>query len=155
MIDISKIRNIADEQVEGTDLFVVDVTSSPGNEIEVIIDSDGRVDIDSCVGLSRAIEERMDREEEDFQLTVSSAGIGQPLKLLRQYKKLIGKPVEIILRSGAKVIAELKDADDQSVTVMYQESRLVEGKKRKQVFDVEKTFLLSEMKTTKEYLDFK
>ena len=134
---------------------MVDVTVTPSNEVEVTIDSDSDVDIDDCVKLSRAIESHFDREEEDFQLTVASAGVGYPLKVLRQYKKLIGRPVEVVLKNGAKIVAELRGADEGSITVFYTESRAVEGKKRKQLFEVEKTYPLAEVKTTKEYLDFK
>ena len=95
-MDADKIRNIAEEELAEGSLFLVEVNITPGNEIEVVIDSDGSVDIDDCVALSRAIEERLDREEEDFELTVTSAGIGRPLRLLRQYRKLIGRPVEVV-----------------------------------------------------------
>ena len=74
-MDADKIRNIAEEELAEGSLFLVEVNITPGNEIEVVIDSDGSVDIDDCVALSRAIEERLDREEEDFELTVTSAGI--------------------------------------------------------------------------------
>ena len=106
-MDADKIRNIAEEELAEGSLFLVEVNITPGNEIEVVIDSDGSVDIDDCVALSRAIEERLDREEEDFELTVTSAGIGRPLRLLRQYRKLIGRPVEVVLLNGTKIIAEL------------------------------------------------
>ena len=150
-MDADKIRNIAEEELAEGSLFLVEVNITPGNEIEVVIDSDGSVDIDDCVALSRAIEERLDREEEDF----TSAGIGRPLRLLRQYRKLIGRPVEVVLLNGTKIIAELRDADEGSVTLAYREMRAVEGKKRKQGFDVVQTYPLSEIKSTKEYLDFK
>ncbi len=155
MIDTDKIKSIAEQELEGGPLFVIDVKATPSNEVEVTIDSDGDVDIDDCVALSRAIESHFDREEEDFELTVASAGVGYPLKSPRQYKKLIGRPVEIVLKNGTKITAELRGADESSVTVHYTESRAVEGKKRKQLFEVEKTYPLSEIKTTKEFLDFK
>lgn len=155
MITAEQIKEIADRQLEGSSLFVVDITVSPSNEIEVVIDSDGSVDIDDCAALSRTIEEQLDREAEDFELTVTSAGVGQPLKLLRQYRKLIGRPVEAVLRNGVKIIAELRDADENSITLAYEEMRAVEGKKRKQKFDVVQTYPLEEVKSTSEYLDFK
>ena len=77
-MDADKIRNIAEEELAEGSLFLVEVNITPGNEIEVVIDSDGSVDIDDCVALSRAIEERLDREEEDFELTVTSAGCPFP-----------------------------------------------------------------------------
>ena len=113
------------------------------------------MDIDDCADLSRAIEEELDRETEDFELTVTSAGIGQPLKLPRQYKKLIGSPVEVVLKNGTKIIAKLHDADNDTITLAYREMQVVEGKKRKQAVDVVQTYQLSEVKSTTEYLDFK
>lgn len=100
MIDAVRIREIAEAQMDGTDLFVVDVRVAPGNGIEVVVDSDTQVGIDRCVALSRAIEASLDREQEDFELTVTSAGIGQPLRMLRQYRKLIGREVEVVLKEA-------------------------------------------------------
>ncbi len=155
MIDKHKIEEIASGLLGDGELFLVEVNITPGNEIEVVIDSDSSVDIDDCVELSRAIEEKLDREEEDFELTVASAGIGQPLRILRQYLKLIGSPVEVVLCNGTKILAELRDADEHSVTLAYKEMRTVEGRKRKQEFEVVQTYPLEEIKSTKEYLDFK
>lgn len=155
MIDKHKIEEIASGLLGDGELFLVEVNITPGNEIEVVIDSDSSVDIDDCVELSRAIEEKLDREEEDFELTVASAGIGQPLRILRQYLKLIGSPVEVVLCNGTKILAELRDADEHSVTLAYKEMRAVEGRKRKQEFEVVQTYQLEEIKSTKEYLDFK
>ena len=107
MIDAVRIREIAEAQMDGTDLFVVDVRVAPGNGIEVVVDSDTQVGIDRCVALSRAIEASLDREQEDFELTVTSAGIGQPLRMLRQYRKLIGREVEVVLKEGGKLVATL------------------------------------------------
>lgn len=155
MIDTAQIEAIANDALKEGKLFLVSVTATPTNEIEVVIDSDDSVDIDDCVALSQTIESQLDREAEDFELTVTSAGVGQPLKLLRQYRKLIGSPVEVLLLNGTKIIAELRDATEETITIAYEEMRAVEGKKRKQPFDVVQTYPLSEIKYTKEYLDFK
>ena len=155
MIEKDTIANIVNGKLEGSSLFLVDIHISPSNEIEVTIDSDGSVDIDDCADLSRAIEEELDRETEDFELTVTSAGIGHPLKLPPQYKKLIGSPVEVVLKNGTKIIAKLHDADNDTITLAYREMQVVEGKKRKQAVDVVQTYQLSEVKSTTEYLDFK
>lgn len=84
MIDTKKITEAAERHLEGTDMFVVECTSTPGNEIELTIDSDTSVGIDACVALSRAVEADLDRDAEDFSLTVASAGIGSELRTLRQ-----------------------------------------------------------------------
>lgn len=155
MIETQKIREVAEKFMEGSDLFVVDVKVTPGNDIELTIDSDTSVSIDTCVELSRAIEAEFDREEEDFSLMVASAGVGQPLKVFRQYRKLIGQPVEVVLKDGMKILAELRDATPESITLGYKEKVAVEGKKKKVEVEVVKTYGIDEVKTTKEYLDFK
>ncbi|MBE5032532.1 ribosome assembly cofactor RimP [Gallalistipes aquisgranensis] len=155
MMDTAKIRALAEERLAGSDLFVVDVTCSPANEVEVLVDSDSSVAIEDCVELSRAIEASLDRDVEDFALTVSSAGIGQPLRMLRQYRRLIGRPVEVVLLSGVKLLAELRDATEESVTLAYEEKVAVEGKKRKQLVETVREYPLSEVKSTREYIDFK
>lgn len=155
MIDVARVREIAETQMEGTDLFVVEVRVSPANEIVVTVDSDTQVGIDRCVELSRSIEGALDREQEDFELTVMSAGIGQPLKMLRQYRKLIGRPVEVILKDGGKIVGNLTDASESSIAVEYEERVVVEGKKRKQLVTTRRELSLDEVKSTCEYLDFK
>lgn len=155
MIDVTRVREIAETQMEGTDLFVVEVRVSPANEIVVTADSDTQVGIDRCVELSRSIEGALDREQEDFELTVMSAGIGQPLKMLRQYRKLIGRPVEVILKDGGKIVGNLTDASESSIAVEYEERVVVEGKKRKQLVTTRRELSLDEVKSTCEYLDFK
>ncbi len=155
MIDVTRVREIAETQMEGTDLFVIEVRVSPANEIGVTVDSDTQVGIDRCVELSRSIEGALDREQEDFELTVMSAGIGQPLKMLRQYRKLIGRPVEVILKDGGKIVGNLTDASEDSIVVEYEERVAVEGKKRKQLVTTRRELSLDEVKSTCEYLDFK
>ena len=155
MIVAAHVREIAEAQMEGTDLFVVEVRVTPANEIVVTVDSDTQVGIDRCVELSRSIEEALDRDQEDFELTVMSAGIGQPLKYLRQYRKLIGSPVEVVLKDGGKIIGKLVDASDNQIAVEYEERVTVEGKKRKQLVTTRRELSLDEVKSTCEYLDFK
>lgn len=153
--DILKTAEAALERIGNEELFVVEARVRPGNEIEVTIDSDGRVTVDDCIALSKAIEGEFDRDAEDFSLTVSSAGIGQPLKVLRQYRKLVGKSAEVVLADGSKILGTLDGADGESITLSYPEKRTVEGKKRPEIVTVTKTFALADVKSTKEHLDFK
>lgn len=155
MIQREKIIEAAERRLEGTEMFVVGCICSAANEIELTIDSDTSVDIDDCVKLSRAIEAEFDRDEEDFSLTVMSAGIGSELKCLRQYRKLIGRSVEVLLKNGIKLLAILDAADETSITLSYEEKQAVEGKKRKQLVKVTRTYPFDEIIGTKEYLDFK
>lgn len=155
MIDTKKITAIAERMLADTDLFVVDCSCSPGNEVELTIDSDTSVGIDACASLSRAIEAELDREEEDFSLTVMSAGIGSELRSLRQYRKLVGSSVEVLLANGVKILAKLDAVDEQGITLSYEEKQAVEGRKRKQLVTVSRTYPFAEIKYTKEWLDFK
>ena len=155
MIDTKKITEAAERHLEGTDMFVVECTSTPGNEIELTIDSDTSVGIDACVALSRAVEAALDRDAEDFSLTVASAGIGSELRTLRQYRKLVGRPVEVLLTNGVKILAHLDEATDEGVTLSYEEKQAVEGRKRKQPVKVTRSYPFAQIKYTKEWLDFK
>ena len=155
MIDTRKITALAEQKLEGTDLFVVDCTCTPGNEVELIVDSDTSVGIDACAELSRAIETELDRDAEDFSLTVMSAGIGSELRSLRQYRKLVGHSVEVLLLSGVKLLARLDEVSDEGITLSYEEKQAVEGKKRKQLVTVSRSYPFAEIKYTKEWLDFK
>lgn len=155
MIDTKKIAEAAERRLKGTDMFVVGCACSAGNEIELLIDSDTAVSIDACAELSRAVEAEFDRDEEDFSLTVASAGIGSELKCLRQYRKLIGRSVEVLLLSGVKVLAKLDAADEQGITLSYEEKQAVEGRKKKQMVTVTRNYSFAEIKSTREWLDFK
>ena len=155
MIDTQKILAIAAREMAGTDLFAVSCSATPSGEVELLIDSDTSVSIAACAALSRAIEAEFDRDEEDFALTVASAGIGSELRTLRQYRKLIGRPVEVLLTNGIKLLATLDAADETGIALSYEEKQAVEGKKRKQTVTVERTYPFDEIKYTKEWLDFK
>lgn len=154
-MDVARIEKVVNEKLEGTDMFLVEVRLSPSNEIDVVVDSDTAVGLDACVELNRAVNAAFDREEEDFSLTVASAGIGQPLKLTRQYRKLIGREVEIVLKDGTKLSGRLTGVSDEAVEVEYSEKVAVEGKKRRQTVAVTRTVAFAEMKSACEHLSFK
>ena len=155
MIDCEKILAIADRELAGTDLLTDSCKCTPMNEVELLIDSDTHVTIERCVELSRKIEAEFNRDEEDFSLTVASAGIGTELQNIRQYRKLIGSSVEVLLLTGIKILAKLDAVTDEGITISYEEKQTVEGKKRKVLVNVERTYSFDEIKYTKEYLDFK
>ena len=154
-MEIKEILAVAERALEGTDMFVVDCTITPDNTIDLILDSDTSVSIDACAMLNHAIGENFNRDEEDYSLTVASAGIGEPLKLVRQYKKLIGESVEVLLKSGVKILATLDEVTDEAITISYDEAVVVEGKKKKQMQRTSHAYSFDEIKWTKEYLDYK
>lgn len=155
MIDAKRVVEIAERHLEGGDIFVVECKTTPMGDIELLIDSDTAVRLEDCAALNRAIEAELDREVEDYSLMVASAGIGSELKLLRQYRKIVGGSVEVLLADGVKILAKLVDAGDEGITLSYEEKRAVEGKKRKQTVEVTKSYRWEEIKYAKEYLDFK
>jgi ribosome maturation factor RimP len=155
MIDAKRVIEIAEKHLEGSDMFVVECKTSPMGDIELLVDSDTAVKLEDCAALNRAIEAELDREVEDYSLMVASAGIGSELKLLRQYAKIIGSSVEVLLKDGVKILAKLCKADNEGIELSYEEKQLVEGKKRKVTVEVTKTYIWDEIKYVKEYLDFK
>lgn len=155
MVDCQKIRAIAEAQLIDTDVYIVSCKATPSNEVELLLDSDTSVQLETCAAVNRAVNEAMADEEEDFSLMVASAGIGEELKCERQYRKLTGRPVEVLLQDGTKIRALLDASDAEGITLSYEEKQAVEGKKRKQTVKVVKRYLFAEVKYTKEYLDFK
>lgn len=155
MIDVKHVMEIAERFLADTDMFVVECKISPMGDIELLIDSDTAVKLEDCATLNRAIEAELDREVEDYSLMVASAGIGSELKLLRQYKKILGNSVEVLLKDGIKILAKLNDATEEGIVLSYEEKQPVEGKKRKVTVEVTKEYKWEEIKYVKEYLDFK
>ena len=113
-----KVEQLIAEGVEGTDIFLVKLTVSSSNDINVLLDSDSGLTLSNCRSISRAIESSLDREDEDFSLTVSSAGVGEPL-VLRQYKKNVERKVRVTLIDGEVIEAKLLAADDKGVELEW------------------------------------
>lgn len=155
MIDAKHVIEIAEKFLTDTDMFVVECKTSPMGDIELLIDSDTAVKLEDCAALNRAIEAELDREVEDYSLMVASAGIGSELRLLRQYKKILGNSVEVLLKDGIKILAKLNDATEKGIILSYEEKQVVEGKKRKVTVEVTKEYEWEDIKYVKEYLDFK
>ena len=113
-----KVEQLIAEGVEGTDIFLVKLTVSSSNDINVLLDSDSSLTLSDCRSISRAIESSLDRDDEDFSLTVSSSGVGEPL-VLRQYKKNIGRKVRVTLIDGEIIEAKMVAADDKGVELEW------------------------------------
>ena len=149
MIDAKKIQVLANEKLKGTDVFLVDVKIKPINKIFVFVDSDSSVTISDCIDISRHIEFSLDREPEDFELRVSSAGLDQPLKVLRQYQKCIGGEVEILTTDGEKKIGTLIKADKNGIEIISKQNKKRELKELNISIDFE------DIKETKQIISFK
>jgi len=152
----SIITKIAEDYLKDKELFLVDVKISKDNDIEVTIESESNsVNLDDCVKMSRHIESCLDREKEDFALTVGSAGLSSPFKVFGQYKKAIGQDVEITLANGSKLKGVLTDANQDSVILTHIVNQKVEGQKKCVKTEVTETLPLKELKSTKLIIRFK
>jgi len=118
MINEQKIQNLIDEKLSGTDVFLVELRVKTDNKIRVFIDSERGITIDDCVALSRHIEGNLDREQEDFGLDVSSAGLDLPLRVPRQFKKNEGRNVHVIMNDGAEIKGKLVEATEENFQVL-------------------------------------
>jgi ribosome maturation factor RimP len=155
MIEKSKVKELVLEWLKDKEYFLVEADVTTDNKITVEIDHKDGVWIEDCCELSKFIEAHFDREVEDYELEVGSAGIGQPFKVLQQYINSIGYDVELLTADGKKMEGCLKEATPESFTVTVEEKQHVEGKKRPVMVDVDKTFGYGEVKWVKSIIDFK
>lgn len=151
---IEDIKTIAESVLEARNLFLVDLKLSKDNTIELFIDSLNGVNIQTCIEISREIESHLDREKEDFELTVSSAGIGYPFKVNGQFQKNLDKAVEIKFKDNTRLEGLLKSFNDESVTLELEEKKLVEGSKKKQLVRTEKTIQREEIREIRDVIKF-
>ena len=154
MKSVAEIKEIMDTILQGTDLFLVDLSVAADNSIEVEIDAPNGVNVDTCREVSRKLEERLDRETEDFALTVCSAGIGYPFKVPQQYEKNIGNTVEVKLANGQKLEGTLKAHTENGITVEVEEKVAADVKSKKTTVKTEKDIQFSEIKEVKDIVTF-
>ena len=155
MIDKAKLIDVINASIEGSELFLVDVIVSRDNNIVVEIDSMDSVSIDDCANLTRAIESNFDREVEDYELEVGSAGLTSPFKVKQQYDKYMGEEVEVLTKDGKKLKGTLKEAGDETFTLGISKKVKPEGAKRPVEVIEDETFNYSEIKYTKYLIQFK
>lgn len=154
MIDKQALSQFIESRLAGSDCFLVDLKISADNEITVEIDSDSRVDIDRCVELTHEIEAEFDRDVEDYSLEVGSSGITSPLRLPRQWRKNIGKEIEMLTTDGRKLRGLLKSADDNGIILGVTEKVRKEGAKRPVLETVEMEIPYSAVKRAECVLEF-
>ncbi len=155
MITKERIESIINPKLQQDGLFLVDLVISSSNNITVLIDSEHGVSIDKCIEVNRLIESALDRDVEDFELEVSSPGLGQPLKVIQQYHKNINREVELILESGKKETGKLLAVRENGIDIEVSKAIKPEGKKRKEVINEVKSYLFIEIKTTRVVVSFR
>ena len=155
MIDKNMLISLTEEYLKDTTYYLLDLILGNDNSIIVEIDNDEGVDIDQCVALSRHIEAQLDRDSEDFELTVTSAGLTSPFKTIRQYRKYEGKEVEVLTRTGVKHNGILRSSDNEGFILTITRKVKPEGAKRKQEVDEDIRFKYDDVKYTKYLIRFK
>jgi ribosome maturation factor RimP len=158
MISKKKVQALAEERIEELDkgLYIVEITISSGNVIRIELDAEeGNVAIEDCVSVSRNVEHNLDREEQDFELQVSSAGLDKPLRVVKQYIKNIGEEVKVKLKEKGKIEGVLKSADNNGITVETTTKERLEGKKKKVTVVKEHHLSFEEINETKIVISFK
>ena len=152
---ISEIIDAIDSEIVARGLYIIEVTVSKDNDVEVTIESEeGKVELEDCVAISRFFETRFDRETEDYSLTVTSAGLDQPFKVLKQFVKAVGKKVEVQLKGGKKMVAVLEAADEESITLKYSQKEAVEGKKKKEIVEHVDRFTMDQVNSVRPFVEF-
>lgn len=156
MIENSRVSEIVQSWIsQRSDFFIVGITIRPLNAIVVEIDNFSGVTIEDCVSLHEAIENQLDRDIEDYELEVGSAGLGQPFKVYQQYQKHVGDEVEVLTSSGIKVTGFLLSADDSCFILKVKRKVKVEGSKRAVEREEDVRYGYDEIKYTKYLIRFK
>ena len=136
--------------------FIVDVTVSAANDIEIVLEKeDGIVDWDDCAAIDAVVHAAFDQDAEDYALTVSSAGLDRPFKVYRQFLKAVGSKVDVKFKGGRRLVATLTAASEDSVTLQYTALEAVEGKKKKEKVEHEEVCPLADINSVTPYIDFK
>ena len=136
------------------DLFLIDLKFSAGDDITVILDGDNGVSVQDCLDASRAIEFNMDREEHDFSLQVMSAGLSEPLSIPRQFRKNIGREIEVLLNDSSEIEGELAKVDEEKITLVLRYRKPKEVGKGKVDVEEEKEIPYSDIKKALVVLKF-
>lgn len=158
MISKTVVKELAQERIDELDkgLFIVNVHVSSTNNIYVDIESaEGNVAIVDCMSVSRNIEHNLDREEQDFQLHVSSPGLDKPFKVTQQYIKNVGRDVKVKLKDSKKIEGLLKSADQDGIVIETTRKERIEGRKKKETIVEEHPYQYSDIVETKIIISFK
>lgn len=154
MISKELIENIVLKELSD-EYFIVSISISKGNDIEVLIDGNNGVTIQKCVDVSRIIEQALNRDEEDYELSVSSAGLGKPFRVYRQYLKNIGQQVEVNVEESKPVAGLMKSVDEKGFDLEITSIEKLENKKKKVEITKILRFEFEAKPTVKNIISFK
>ncbi len=136
------------------DLFLIDLKISASDEVNVVLDGDNGVTLQDCLDASRAIEFNLNREERDFSLQVGSAGLSEPLTRVRQFRKNIGRDLNVVLQDSSEIEGELSRVEEDEITLILRYRKPKEVGKGKVDVEEEREILLSDIKKATVALKF-
>jgi ribosome maturation factor RimP len=158
MISKKRVLELAGDRMNELNcgLFVVDLSISSTNVIHLELDKlTGNVSINDCMSVSRNIEHNLDRESEDFELHVSSAGLDKPLRVFAQYNKNIGREVNVVTNDSKKHRGLLVSASEKELILEICRNEKIEGKKKKEHIVEQQVIPMNQIKETKIVISFK
>ena len=157
MIAKKEIIRLAQERIDELDNgnYLVDVNISSKNAINVRMDNlKGGVSVKDCVSVSRNIEHNLDREQEDFELQVSSPGIDQPFMVHQQYTKNVGRDVTVTTNIEEVITGELIKANQEEISIKEIKTEKNKLTNKKQQVETIHQLLMSEVRETKLIISF-
>jgi len=154
MIDKAIVEKLVKEKL-GDDLFIVEISVSKSNVIHVFVDGFDGITIDQCIAISRNVEHNLDREEEDFELEVSSPGLTEGFKVRQQYIKYEGREIKVEKLDGEKLEGLLKVSDEEGIVLETSERKKLEGQIKKQTVIEEHNIKYEDIKSAKAVISFK
>ena len=155
MVDKKIIEQVVTEAIAGSDIFIVEIRVTPDNMVTVELDSTSGLDIDTCARITRAIEAAVDREIEDYELEVGSAGLTAPFKVPAQYVKNIGNDIEVLTRDGRKITGRLTDVSGTEFTIEVSRKIKEPGAKRPSLVTEPVTLSMDNVKKACYLIQFK
>ena len=157
MINKETVLSLINEKLdENPEFYLVDLKINTASRIYVEIDhKTDPISINDCIAFSRQVEHNLDREEEDFELEVTSPGLSLPFKIHQQYVKNEGKDVKVMLNSSKSYQGLMQDVTEKDITITFETKEKMEGKKKKLKVEHKLTFAFDEIKETKIIVKFK
>ncbi len=155
MITKEQIEGLIQSKIDEHNCFLVGVEVGVGNVISLEVDSLDGITVQECMAFSRAIEDELDREVEDFELQVSSPGLDKPFRVVEQYHKNIGRTVKVVPLEGVVIKGELKEVDESTIVVEYSIKERIEGRKKKETIVKQEKINFNNIKETTVIISFK
>jgi len=155
MITKEQILELIEEKLKENNCFLVELEIEEGNKISIEIDSYDGITVSDCVEISKVVDGNLDREVEDFEMNVSSAGLDKPLRVIEQYKKNIGREVKVVPVDGLVVKGELVEVADEEIMVEFSVKERIEGRKKKETIVKQERIKFNNIKETTIIVSFK